>query len=274
MQFVNLSFVRRLELAVARCGKECAEQAQLRTPGIGAAVENIAGGIAVFAGVDSPITQAVGLGLDGPVTEAELDRLEDFYFSRGAAVSLELCPFIEQSLIELLGKRPYRLAEFSNVLVLELDREEKFTPPAAGVTLRVAELSEAKSFTRILTEGFADGEAVAQALHDVVEGFFYRTAGCNIFAMLDGEIAGGAGLDMHDGIAVMAGASTLPRFRRRGAQNALLSERLARSAQGGCEFAMTITNPGTVSQRNSERAGFRIVYTRTKVVREFGSGAG
>ncbi len=255
---------------MALCGKECAEQAQLRTPSIGTAVENIAGGIAVFAGVDSPITQAVGVGLDGPVTEAELERLEDFYFSRGAPVNLELCPFIDPSLIELLGKRAYRLAEFTNVLIRELDPEETFAAPAAGVTLRVAEHDEAKKFTCILTEGFADGVAVTQSLVDVVEGFFYRTAGCNIFAMVDGELAGGAGLDIHDGIAVMAGASTLPRFRRRGAQNALLSERLVRSARSGCEVAMTITNPGTVSQRNSERAGFRIVYTRTKVVRECG----
>ncbi len=265
--FVSLSFVKRLETAVALCGKECAEQAQLRTPSIAAAVENIAGGIAVFAGIDSPITQGVGVGLDGPVTEAELDRLEEFYFSRGAPVNLELCPFIDPSLVELLGKRHYWLAEFSNVLIRELHREETFAPPAAGVTIRVAEHSEAKSFTRIMMEGFANGGPVAQSLLDIGEGFFYRTAGCSLFAVVDGELAGGAGLDVHDGIAVMAGASTLPRFRQRGAQRALLSERLLRSAQRGCELAMTITNPGTASQRNSERAGFRIVYTRTKVVR-------
>ena len=93
MQFIDLSFVKRLETAAALCGKECAEQAQSRTPSIGAAVENIAGGIAVFAGVDSPITQAVGIGLDGPVTEAELDRLEDFYLSRGAPVNLGFLKF-------------------------------------------------------------------------------------------------------------------------------------------------------------------------------------
>jgi len=268
MQFIDLSFVKRLETAVALCGKECAEQAQLRTPGIAAAVGNIAGGIAVFAGVDSPITQAVGIGLDGPVTEADLDRLEDFYFRRGAPVNLELCPFVDPSLVELLGKRPYRLAEFSNVLIRELHREETFAPPAAGVTLRLAEPDEAKTFTRIMVEGFADGAPVAQSLLDIVEGFFYRTAGCSIYALVDGELAGGAGLDIHDGIAVMAGASTLPQFRKRGAQNALLAERLSRSAQSGCEFAMTITHPGTISQRNSERAGFRIIYTRTKLVRE------
>jgi ribosomal protein S18 acetylase RimI-like enzyme len=268
MPFVDLPLVKRLETAVALCGKECAEQAQLRNPGIRAEVENIAGGIAVFAGIDAPITQAVGIGLDGPVTEAELDRLETFYFSRGAPVNLEVCPFIDPSLVELLGKRPYRLAEFSNVLVRELDREEKFSVPAAGVTTRAAQHSEGKNFSRIMMEGFSGGAPVTQAQLDIVEGFFYRTNGCSIFALVDGEPAGGAGLDIHDRIAVMAGASTLPQFRQRGAQNALLAERLARSAQSGCDLAMTITLPGTISQRNSERAGFRIVYTRTKLIRE------
>ncbi|HEY6391194.1 MAG TPA: hypothetical protein VIX89_07955 [Bryobacteraceae bacterium] len=132
--------MKRLETAVALCGKECAEQAQLRTPSIAAAVENIAGGIAVFAGVDSPITQAAGVGLDGSVTEAELDRLEDFYFSRGAPVNLELCPFIDPSLVELLGKRSYRLAEFSNVLVRDftLMKHSPLPPAVSPFVLRKA----------------------------------------------------------------------------------------------------------------------------------------
>lgn len=142
-------------------------------------------------------------------------------------------------------------------------------PPTSGVAIRLAERDEAKNFTRILTEGFSGGAPITQSLLDTVEGFFHRTAGCSFYAVVDGELAGGAGLDIHDGLAVMAGASTLPQFRKRGAQTALLAGRLAWAAQNGCDLAVTITNPGTISQRNSERAGFRIVYTRTKLVREF-----
>jgi hypothetical protein len=32
----------------------------------------------------------------------------------------------------------------------------------------------------------------------------------------------------------------------------------------GCELAMMVTEAGSQSQRNAERKGFRIAYTRTK----------
>jgi hypothetical protein len=32
----------------------------------------------------------------------------------------------------------------------------------------------------------------------------------------------------------------------------------------GCDLAMMVTQPGSESQRNAERNGFRIAYTRTK----------
>src|SRR5579885_1923573 len=86
MQFVDLALARRLESITARSGKACAEASR----GLSAATLEIAGGIATFTGIDSPVTQAFGIGLDGPVSSRELDQLENFFFSRGAAVALEL----------------------------------------------------------------------------------------------------------------------------------------------------------------------------------------
>src|SRR5580704_18408177 len=114
-------------------GRECAQALQAFAPHVPTAAEDIAGGIAVFTGVDSPVTQAFGFGLDGPVTATELERLETFFFSRGAPVTLELCPFIDRSLVELLKQRPYRLEEFSNVLVRNVKASAKAASP---VTVR------------------------------------------------------------------------------------------------------------------------------------------
>jgi hypothetical protein len=50
-----------------------------------------------------------GVGLFGPVCEAELDLLEEFFFSRDTPVALESSPFIHPSLLALLKSRPYRL---------------------------------------------------------------------------------------------------------------------------------------------------------------------
>ena len=69
---------------------------------------------------------------------------------------------------------------------------------------------------------------------------------------------------MHEGTALLAGASTIPGGRRQGAQNALLDARLQTAASNGCDLAMMVAAPGSASQRNAERQGFRIAYTRTK----------
>ncbi|MCX6621649.1 MAG: hypothetical protein NTY38_11355 [Acidobacteria bacterium] len=36
------------------------------------------------------------------------------------------------------------------------------------------------------------------------------------------------------------------------------------AASAGCDLAMMCAEPGSVSQRNAERQGFRIAYTRIK----------
>ena len=50
----------------------------------------------------------------------------------------------------------------------------------------------------------------------------------------------------------------------RGAQHAILGARLRFAAERGCTLAMMCAQPGSGSQRNAERHGFRIAYTRTK----------
>ena len=52
--------------------------------------------------------------------------------------------------------------------------------------------------------------------------------------------------------------------RKQGAQLALLESRLLHAAERGCDLAMICAAPGSASQRNAERHGFRIAYTRTK----------
>ena len=85
MEFVDLNLARRLEMAEAHACRECAEAFQRQHPEFPVAVEEIAGGFAIFAGADSPVTQAIGLGLHGAVSDFDLDRLQDFFSSRATA---------------------------------------------------------------------------------------------------------------------------------------------------------------------------------------------
>jgi GNAT superfamily N-acetyltransferase len=63
--------------------------------------------------------------------------------------------------------------------------------------------------------------------------------------------------------------ATHPFFRRRGVQAALIAARLRAGAERGCDLATAGTLPGTVSQRNYERLGFQVAYTRALMVREW-----
>jgi len=84
------------------------------------------------------------------------------------------------------------------------------------------------------------------------------------FVELRGRPIATAALAIHDGVAHFAGASTIPEGRRQGAQLALLDARMRYAAQRGCDLALMGAAPGCGSQRNAERHGFRIAYTRIK----------
>src|SRR5215469_15623591 len=88
----DLPLARRIEAVEAVIARDC----NAAVPG--GEVAEIAGGTAVFAGTQSPLTQAVGIGLHGPVPEVEIDRLEAFFRSRGALVTIDLCPLADPGL--------------------------------------------------------------------------------------------------------------------------------------------------------------------------------
>ena len=67
-----------------------------------------------------------------------------------------------------------------------------------------------------------------------------------------------------EGVALLAGACTIPEARKRGAQLALLNARLGYAAECGFDVAMICAELGSASQRNAERHGFRIAWTRAK----------
>jgi predicted acetyltransferase len=71
-------------------------------------------------------------------------------------------------------------------------------------------------------------------------------------------------------VAQLAGAATAPAHRRRGIQSALLATRLADATAAGCDVAVITTQPGSKSQRNAQRAGFDLLYTRAVLVRQPG----
>ena len=260
----DLALAKRLELAERQAAVEGTETLARLRPGAAAAAEPLAGGMAIFCGVNSPITQAVGIGLDGPVSEAEIARLEEFYFSRGDAVRVELCPLADASVLEQFGKRGYRVTEFSNMMARPIAPGEHWPAPAPGIMIERTGPDEAELWTRTVAQGFAEHFPVTPELLEVMQMFALAPRAECYLARVDGEIAGGGCVSLREGVAGLFGASTLPTFRKRGVQTALLHARLARAAAAGCDLAACIALPGSISQRNILRQGFQTLYTRVK----------
>ena len=265
---LDLPLAQRIEFSEALAAVEAVETLERLRPSSGAAVERIGGGYAVFSGVNSPLTQAVGMGLAGPVDASELDHLEAFYFGRGDAARAELCPVADPSVVEQFGKRGYRVTEFSNVMARRLEGSESFPPPPEGVTLERLQPDQTELWTQTIAQGFAEHFPVTPELLEVMQLFAQGPKTICFLARVEGQVAGGGCLALREGIAGLFGASTLPAFRRRGVQTALLQARLSVAAASSCDLAVSVALPGSASQRNIVRHGCQSLYTRVKFEKE------
>jgi GNAT superfamily N-acetyltransferase len=271
MEFVDKAFARRLEAAEEMPQVHYARLYQKVRPEVGAGVEEICGGHMVFAGVGSPIGRAGGLGFDSPVSAADLDRMEEFYRSRGAPSQVDVCPLTDPSLLELLKLRGYTMAELNNVLYRPLSQGEQFPPAPSDVDLRPAEPHEAELWADVVGRGFREGEPCPPDFLQMFTPLFQMSNALTFFAFLNGELAGGAGglIVPERKLLALFGAATLPRFRGHGIQTAFLHRRMVVAVKAGCDLAVTVTLGGSTSQRNAERVGFRVAYSKATMVKTF-----
>jgi GNAT superfamily N-acetyltransferase len=230
----------------------------------GAAWIGVGGGVAAFVGVGSPLNQAFGLGLSGPVTPDDLAVLERFYHDRGVQPLVGVCPLAHPSLLELLSARGWYADAFENVLVRPLRAEEELVldlPP--GLQIREV-ITDADRAVWALAAAAGFSAPLPPSVEQVALGeIAARRPGARLFlGYLEGDVVATAEIDTADGVAWLSADTTMPAYRRRGIQQALQRFRLALGRSAGCELAVSEASPGSGSQRNMERLGFRVAYTR------------
>ncbi len=266
--FLDETLARRIENNDAYFGLQSAVIVARMFPDLGAAAEPFAGGYGVFTGPRSPLTEALGLGMNGPVNEAELVRLEEFYARRESMTRIEFCPYAHRTLLRLLGKRGYRVEECTNMLVRPVKMENPELPRATGVSVQRCLPTEAELWARTVAEGFSETVSPSRDNLEVLVSLEQRRNTAAVLAWVDGSPAGGGALATHDNMGVIYGASTLPRFRRKGVQSEIIRALVNFAVQAGCEVIYSFTLPGSPSQHNLERQDFRVGYTRFLMVRD------
>lgn len=262
----DLSLARRLERAEGRANVAFVEARARVQPEVRATWMEVAGVFAMYDGVASPLTQTFGLGVFDHVGDAEFERLESFFHDRGARVAHEVSPFIPPDTLARLNDRGYQPLEFSTVLV-----RPTALPTAAAPDVRAREITTAERdlWARVAGQGWS---TESPEVGEFVEAFGRVVTHANgvhcFIAEKDGTAIAAGTLTLTSDVALLSGASTILSARGQGAQRALLDARLRYAQAQGIALAMMVASPGSASQRNAERQGFRIAYTRTKWQRE------
>jgi GNAT superfamily N-acetyltransferase len=209
------------------------------------------------------LNRVVGLGLAGPVADADLDAIDAFFCAAGTTqYSISVARDAEPELQDKLGGR--RFAEGYAWM-----RFRRGTGPAPPVEteLRIEPTRDGDTFGRIVAAGFELPPEAAGSFAPLV-----GRPGWSMFLALDGdEPAAAAALFVRDGVGWFGAAATLPEHRRKGAQNALLAARIERARELGLE-ELTVETGERVpdrpsnSYRNILRAGFEELYLRPNFV--------
>jgi GNAT superfamily N-acetyltransferase len=272
--FADLDLARRVEAAWDCLGVENARALRTMAPESAAEAIAVGDGHAVFMGAGSPLSQAQGLGLHGPVPEPEIALMEAFFRDRQTLTQIEVASLADQSLLSCLTERGYMIAEQTHLLVASLATESlrqasvNQSEPTAIVDVARVEPDKSAFWVDMVLGCFFEEPAVPPPALRAAAIAMARVAGFSAWmARVDQQPAGGASMVIHDGLALFCGDGTLPSFRHRGVQTALIRARLAHALAAGCRLAVTCTQPGSGSQRNAERQGFRVAYARTMMTK-------
>ncbi|CAM3680573.1 GNAT family N-acetyltransferase [Deinococcus frigens] len=209
--------------------------------------------VAVHAGPNLPVDTAWHDGTRPP-TAGELNAFEAFSVQHDQPATLHLLSAFASPVLPLLKERGYELDYLLHAYIHDLTN----LPEQPPTQIR----SEgAEAWAVLAARAFGPGTEEIMAV-------VANAPGTQLFvADMDAAPAATAALSITEGVAAFHGTATLPEFQGRGLQTALLADRLNVAAQAGADLASVFVTPGTGSERNVERAGFRLVGARLTLTR-------
>lgn len=230
----------------------------------------IAGGIAALteSSFGRKLNHVTGLAMSGAVTSEVLADVERAYAARGLNVEVDLCPHAHHSACAVLAERGYRVNAFSNTYVYDLTACSLASSSDGAVEIVRDRSVVEDAFISRSIEGFA-AQAVPRP-RSLLEALALiavaRSDTCLYAARWQGVIVGTAGMSVLETtvgkVAHLYIASTLPAYRGKGVQLALIHARLRAAKRLGCSLASVTARPANGSARNAERAGFVLAYTK------------
>jgi GNAT superfamily N-acetyltransferase len=233
---------------------------------LGLRLERHGGAVVSSAGAAPGImhNRCIGLGFEEPATRQLVDRIVDHFQSIGVdryyvhlvpdAKPLEIKEWLADR-----GLAPYRRSWMKFI--------RRIDPPAAPRTdLHIERIGHewAETFGRIVAESFDEPARIGALMARLAD-----RRDWHVYLSLDekGDPAGTGAMFVRDRIAWFSYAATLPAYRGRGGQGAMLVRRIRDAIDLGArlmvaETGTALENEPQHSYRNIERAGFQRSYVR------------
>lgn len=189
-----------------------------------------------------------------PETVGHLEAIEALYAAHGRKPAFEVVPSrLTEDLGFALARRGYAMVEFHAGLACHPE-------PAPVPALVVKEVSFDERFADLYLACWEESEP--EVMRAGVMGWGASTCFRFFVAYVEGREAGAAMLDLRGTTALLGSAGTLPFYRSRGVQAALIARRISEAAQAGCDLLVGGAYFGTSSMRNQLRAGLSLAFTR------------
>lgn len=237
---------------------------------LGIASLRLGGGVAVSMRHGPPLwNRALGFGVEEPVTRELVDEICDFYRAQGAQQALlQIAPSVLPDDWSDICAATGIVGGYSWVkLARELGADDGPGDPLRSLDpdlrLDAAAPADAAEWGVAYTQAFGHASAMSRFVEGQVGG-----PGWHSFAVRDhARIVAVGALFARGDAAELFGGATLPGYRNRGAQSAVIAARIAAARAAGCRWVVAESGaeqPGehNPSLHNLRRAGLGVLYER------------
>lgn len=200
------------------------------------------------------------------LNEDDLPYIEDilhFYENLTINFRIEMTPINNSDkLFRALHEKGFYQSSFHASFLGEASEINKHVNRMNDIDVRPLKKDEFNIFASIYVNAFGLQSLIQNGIKQNNE-VLYDVPGWEFYMAYVQEVPVGiAVLFIQDEIATLAAGATLPHFRGKGVQSALLYKRIQVAIKKGAKYIASEAAFGSVSHRNMEQTGLKLAYTK------------
>ncbi|MDX1520117.1 MAG: GNAT family N-acetyltransferase [Anaerolineae bacterium] len=212
--------------------------------------------------------RVIGLGITEPATEAMVDEIVALYYRAGIqSFGVQLSPTARPTALPAWLKTRGLICRDNWAKVYRGVESPPLIP--TNLRLECIDPEHAVAFARVACTAFG----MPDTLRPLFAAFVGRPGWRHYLAWDDDLPVATGALYIRGQVGWLGVGSTLPSHRRRGAQGAIMAQRIQDALELGCRWLITETGEDTPSRPNSSyhnmvRTGFELAYQRPNYIFE------